>query len=285
MITRSSPNSSLQIRVHSPADTAVDPMPWRDARIKDCLCRTLSGVGHQLVCEGADIDIWIWGWTARAVDPEARHVFWAIGHPDMLQKNLPHLRRLNARNCSASKSFAEFLDSAGLASGWLPCPAPISPKIPYEPTHQVAFVGNSDQAKKRPCLVPVFKKFKSLVYGPWQDLATAGLIPWNQMHEPWNRALVVPYSHHRDMAVRVFVADAALDVIVNSEALLLSDKNEGRNHLGIPVPQWGSPKDLLDLVEYYCNNETERLLTAERCRTAASAMRSWAETTEVLARG
>ena len=83
--------------------------------------------------------------------------------------------------------------------------------------YDLAFVGNGNQEKNRQRLVPLFREYKTHLVGPgWPlGLAKGEWCRWEVMPRIWDSAKIVPYSHYNDMASNGFVAEAALDVIVN----------------------------------------------------------------------
>lgn len=256
--------------IHVPSDTARDSHLWRDSRIKEALSQELQKQGHFYSDLDPDVAIYLWGWIVKPIQPGCKNVLWVIGHPDLLQKHIEEIRMVQWSGvfCS-SRSYCRKLEKQGIPAEWMVCPGADRPPFTHKPEYDLAFVGNSDPAKGREALVPVFNRYKSNVVGPFPG-ASMPEINWRGMQEVFNSGRIVPYTHHKDMAREGFVADAVLDVAKNSGALVLCDSNPGVYDLNIPFPLWSSPEELYDQINHYLENEDLRLELVTRCRVAAS---------------
>lgn len=250
----------MRVAVHAPSDNAGDlhPWEWRDYWVKTRLGDALHDAGAQVVFGEADLDIWLWGWNPHVVPEDSHNVLWLISHPELLIAHGPIIRRAFQKVFCSSALFMDKLREIDMKAELLICPPPrrVLCATP-DPVYELTFVGNADPRKNRPALVPVLRNHKSMVYGKgWGVLLKekqwgGNYVAFQKLHEVWGNSAIVPYSHHIDMRQHGFVADSALDVIVNSEALLISDKNPGWEALGLPVPEWESTEDLERLVTQF----------------------------------
>ena len=191
--------------------------------------------------------------------------------PSLLQ------RIFNKVYCSSKSFIKDILEPAGVEAEWLVCPPPDRNGFGEvaEQDLELAFIGNADPAKDRNLLTPVFNNHKSGVYGGgWGELLEDGrflgdYLEWLKLPELWNRAKIVPYSTHRDMKEYGFVADACLDVMANSNALVLPDHNDGFEDLDVDAHTWGTADELEELVSSYLENDPARLLLAEQLQIQA----------------
>lgn len=265
------PNSkNASFSVNTPADIASDCLIWRDYHVKEALTQALQDRGYRYSHAAPDVTVWIWGWMVKPILPGSKHILWIIGHPTLLQKHLEELRAISwaAIYCS-SKSFCDKLAKQDIHAEWMVCPGADRPAFQHKPEFDLSFVGNADPAKQRDLLIPVFSRYKSNVVGPFPN-ASLPHISWEGMQEVYNSGKLLPYSHHKDMSEEGFVADAVLDVMKNSGALVISDVNSGFADLGIPVPQWSTSPELYNLIDRYLKDEKERLRLQTLCRVAAS---------------
>lgn len=180
----------------------------------------------------------------------------------------------------ASKPFAHRLRrDFGIDAHWLPCPAP--PREPAPPLlehrYDACFVGNADPNKDRGMINGFLRAHDSLVYGGgWKERLGAAdgwagpYIPWKDLHRAWSSARLVPYTEHSDMAREGFVADSALDTMVNSTALVLPRKNRGYEDLGLSVEQWDTPEQLRTLAEGFLLDECKRVDVAVKLKKQAA---------------
>ncbi|MHC4811754.1 MAG: CgeB family protein [Planctomycetota bacterium] len=260
----------MRLRINSPSDDYPGSQLWRDDQVRKALSTRLSARGHAMVTEDPEVDLWLCGWMVRTPDPAIKNIVWLMGHPDRFLEALPTLETLPLlRIFCASQTFAAQLAAKGLDAHDLPCPPPDRPRITYSPKYALAFVGNADPRKRRPMLRSCFNEFPSLVIGQgWGD-DYAEFTDWDGLHLAWNQARIVPYTHHMDMAREGFVAEAALDVMANSGALLLSDHNHGWENLGIPVPQWKTEAELRAMIVHYLEDERDRARLALECQEKA----------------
>lgn len=271
----------ITAKVHAPSDTAHFDWMWRDYWVKHCLSLALQEAGARVVTGDADLDIYLWGWTVRPINLQRPcTVIWVIGHPERLLTNVraaPALfrRTFSAVFCSSKAFCTKLAREHGLEAEWLVCPAPERPPTAYRPTVDLAFVGDANRRKNRHLLASVLNAHESVVWGQgWRELtpraARGDYIHWNQLPEVWSSARLVPYSHHQDMAAEGFVADAALDVAVNSEALVVPDFSEGlRDVFGASVRSWTSEQGLQALVRDLLN-DTRRAEVAASMRASAA---------------
>lgn len=268
-------------RIHAPSDTAPQPRFWRDARVKDQLSRAIQRVrGDIPQYEDADVEVYLWGWTTQEIDPSKVNVLWVIGHPDLLLSHSSELRNIPWRNVfCASKRFCSKVEAAlGVKNvEYLPCPAPYreSSPPPSRIEFDLSFIGNKDPAKNRHLMEKAFEEFPSLVYGPgWEELGRGEYIDWRDFPSVWNNSLITPYTHHKDMAREGFVADAALDAIVHSNALLISDFNRGFDDLGFDhIPNFdGEDYPLCEMIKHFKKNPSQRGDLVEKMREVA---REW----------
>jgi hypothetical protein len=182
----------------------------------------------------ADLDIWMWGWIETPINPSANNVIFVFGHPAMLLSTLTkqgqEMREAFTKWFVASDKFVEHLKAQfNIEADSIPLPAPPRPFTPYNPTFDLAHVGNIDYRKRRGMLAPHLNKYNSVVYGPgWASVINnsshkGDYIHWDWLGEVWNSAKIILHSAHEDMVEWGFTADSALDAIVNSEALVLAD--------------------------------------------------------------
>ncbi len=263
-------SNSNAFAVRAPSDGAIDSNLWRDSQVKDALMRELQLRGHTVSDVNPKVAIWLWGWIAKPILPTSKHILWVIGHPD---KILPHVEEISQISWAgifcASKSFSQILaDKISQPVEWLPCPGADRPPFSHKPEFDLAFVGNSDPAKNRGTLVPVFNRYSSNVVGNFPNATP--FVTWPGMQDVFNSGKVIPYTHHADMSREGFVADAVLDMMKNSGALVLSDVNSGFDDLGIPAAQWDTPEQLYKEIDFYLENEDARIEKVTRCRVAAA---------------
>jgi hypothetical protein len=261
----------MKFRVFTPSDGQPNEHIWRDAWVRSTLVEALKAEGADYSAEPVcDLNIYLHGWVNRPIDPKQNNVLWLIGHPDIFLEILEKQRRefLSAfsRIFCASLRFCEKLRREHkVEAEWLVCPPPPRGDCMYRPVHELAFVGNCDPAKSRPKLTGVLRAHDSVVYGAgWRKALNnshwrADYIDFAQLDQVWNSAQIVPYSTHEDMRREGFVADACLDAMANSGALVLPDHNSGFESLGIDaVKTWGEEEQLAELVRRYLFNEPER---------------------------
>ena len=274
------------VKVHANYQTArwVEPWTSRDYWLTHCLGEALKKEGGDLVYGDADIECYLWGWIERPVNGNLKNVLWIVGHPDMFlaayNKDRTAFQGAFVKVFCSSKRFCYRLKKEfGIDAEWLVCPAPNRPPCAYDPVRELAFVGNADPRKNRPALAPVLDSHDSLVYGGgWQALLKNGSFratytKFVNLPYIWNSARIVPYSHHEDMRREGFVADAALDVCVNSGALLLSDHNEGWYDLGLSdedMCTWTTSEKLKEEVKWLLVDEPDRERTALAMKKVAS---------------
>jgi hypothetical protein len=256
--------------INAPSDLAADSHIWRDAWVKEALTRALSSDGYEYSFTNPDINIWIWGWINRPILPGPSNILWIVGHPELLEKHLEEIRAITWRGifCS-SRSYTKKLKDQGIEVEFLLCPPPIRRSFTHKPSYEVAFVGNADPKKGRGSLIPVFSRYESHVIGNFPN-ANLHEISWDGMQEVWNSAKIVPYTHHIDMSREGFAAESAMDTMINSGALLLSDKNSGWEDLNIPAMQWSTEEELYEMINFYLKNEKERVKMVTKCRVAAA---------------
>ena len=262
------PKNAFAIR--APSDVAIDSHLWRDSRVKEALSQELQKRGHSYSHLDSDVVIWLWGWISRPILPGPKHILWVIGHPDPL---IPHIEEISQINWAgiycASKSFTKILaNKLSLPVEWLPCPGADRLPFSHKPEFNLAFVGNSDPGKGRDVLIPVFNRYSSNVVGNFPGATPS--ISWPGMQDIFNSGKIIPYTHHKDMSREGFVADAVLDMMKNSGALVLSDANSGVDDLSIPAAQWSTPEELYREINFYLGNEEARLAKVTRCRAAAA---------------
>ena len=261
-------NASFSI--NTPADSVSDCLLWRDYFVKEALTQALQDKGYRYSFTAPDVSIWVWGWISRPILPGPRHILWVIGHPDALMPHIEEISQISwAGIFCASKSFTKILaDRLGKPVEWLPCPGADRGSFSHKPMFELSFVGNSDPAKGRDTLVPVFNRYSSNVVGNFPNATP--FVSWPGMQDVFNSGKIIPYTHHKDMSREGFVADAALDMMKNSGALVLSDANSGFDDLSIPAAQWSTPEELYREIDFYLDNEEARLAKVTRCRVAAA---------------
>lgn len=276
----------IKFKLHSAHQTCKWPVPWttRDYWVAHTLGEMMTDSGGRIVYGDADIDIYLFGFINEDVNPNHNNILWVIGHPqnllDLLKRKPGIINRLFRHVFCSSVNFCERLQNEyDVDAKWLVAPPP--PRKGSDSSvcakYQLAFVGNADQNKSRHKLAPIFSEFQSIVYGArWGSLLPKSIwrgnyIPWEKLPEIWNSASIVPYSTHEDMRQEGFVADACLDAMTNSNALVLPDKNQGFGSLGLDTPQWETEEELRELVKYYLNDELNRRHLADNQKKAALA--------------
>jgi len=265
-------NREYSLAINAPSDLAADGHIWRDAWVKEALARALQWRGHSISYVNPDVSIWIWGWINRPILPGPKNILWVIGHPDLLQRHIEEISQISWTGifCSSLSYCAKLSQMLQRPVSYLVCPGPRRGPFVHKPEYDLAFVGNCDAAKGRDALIPVFNRHSSNVVGNFPN-ASLPSIAWHGIQEVWNSAMLIPYTHHKDMSREGFVADALLDAMMNSGALALSDTNPGLDQLTIDAPQWSSVEELYSLIDYYLKNPEDRLATSTRMRVAAAA--------------
>ena len=221
-------------KIHSVHLSPEWPAPWtsRDYWVAHELGEALHRAGARMVIGDADIDIWMWGWIETAVNPRDNNIMFVFGHPamlvDMLAERRDEMSDAFAKWFVASSKFSEHLkERFGLDTELALLPGPSRPSISYEPTYDLAHVGNIDPRKRRKVLATSLRSHSSIVYGRgWDSLLgrhAGDYVHWSKLGEVWNSARIVLHSAHVDMVRWGFTADAVLDAITNSEALVLAD--------------------------------------------------------------
>ena len=263
-------SKNVSFSINTPADTASDCLLWRDYFVKEALSSVLQGMGYRYSHTSPDVIVWLWGWISRPILPGSKHILWVIGHPDMLQTHIEEISQVQwAGVYSASLPYCEYLSNKlDREVEWLPCPGADRSPFIHKPEFDLSFVGNADPAKGRDILVPVFNRYSSNVVGNFPNATP--YVSWTAMQDVFNSAKIIPYTHHKDMSREGFVADAVLDMMKNSGALVLSDSNTGFDDLNIPAPQWSTPEGLYKEINFYLENEDARLERVTRCRTSAA---------------
>jgi hypothetical protein len=276
----------IKFKLHSAHQTSNWSAPWtsRDYWVAHTLGEVMTDSGGQIVYGDADIDIYLLGHINEKVNPKHNNILWVIGHPQnmlgLLARNPGIINRLFRHVFCSSVNFCERLQNEyDVDAKWLVAPPPPrkGPDSPVAAKYQLAFVGNADQNKSRHKLAPIFSEFQSIVYGSMWDsflqkpVWRGNYIPWERLPEIWNSASIVPYSTHEDMRQEGFVADACLDAMAHSNALVLPDRNKGFGSLGLETPQWETEEELRELVKYYLNDELNRRRLADNQKKGALA--------------
>ena len=263
-------SNNASFSINTPADMAVDAYYWRDYRLKEALSLALQSRGYTYSFTDPSLCVWLWGWIQRPILPGPGHILWVIGHPDFLQDHIEQVSQVQwARVYCASLPYCEKLSfQMDREVEWLPCPGADRPPFSHKGQYDLSFVGNADPSKGRDLLVPVFNKYSSNVVGNFPGATPH--ISWPGMQDVFNSGKIIPYTHHKDMSREGFVADAVLDMMKNSGALVLSDTNSGFDDLNIPAAQWSTPEELYKEIDFYLNDEDARLSKVTRCRGAAA---------------
>lgn len=275
----------ISFKIHSPHQTSGWSAPWqtRDYWVAHTLGEEMTSAGGRIVYGDSDIDIYLWGYINEDVNPLHNNILWVIGHPqnilDFLKEKPRIVTSVFRHIFCASKSFCERLrNEFNIDAKYLVLPAPTRPgcTVEYDAEFDIAFVGNADEDKGRRKLLPLLEDSNSVVYGgAWESLLTGTAchgkyIPWCELPNVWNSARIVPYSTYEDMRQGGFVADACLDAMVNSSALVLPDRNSGFEDLGVDAPQWDTEDELRDLVSYYLREASHRQQLSRHQGKAAS---------------
>jgi hypothetical protein len=227
-------------KIHSNADTAQFALPWcsRDYWVKHSLGVAMHAHGGKMTYGNANLDVWMWGWINKIVDPEATNVLWIIGHPQLFLNSIESFnssREFWKTVFCSSKRFCTLLKREhGIDAEWLVLPAPgpeARDRADHEPfdEHDLGFIGNADPAKSRGDVAKALQANDSAVYGPgWRGIVDkekikGDFLKWDNLPAFWDAAKIVPYSTHKDMRRQGFIADSVLDTMVNSHALVIPD--------------------------------------------------------------
>jgi O-antigen biosynthesis protein len=226
----------------------------------------------------ADVAVHLFGRSERRRRPSQVSALWVISHPDLVTDEL-----LTGQDLAlvASDAFAETL------RGRAACPvhafhqatdeARFRPR-PGGPAHELLFVGNSRKADREVVRELVLAGKDVAVYGAdWTpDLldpvhVRGTFVPNEDLAAYYAAATIVLNDHWPDMARGGFLSNRLYDAAA-SGAFVVSDRVEGIDaEFDAGVATYGSPAELVDLVERALASPQLRADAAARARSAVLA--------------
>lgn len=280
----------MRVAIHSPADTQVEAIQWRDARVKHELAEAVRAAGHDLCYDDEDVNIWIHGVFTKNFLPRRNHVAWIISHPRVwlnIIDTQPPLRRMFRHVFCASQRLVEATKLRGLEASYLPCPAPRrSPANNVGPfQYDLALIGNAAANKGRDKLRPLFEKYRSYVVGSgWDDIGAANVIQWKDIPAAINQAKLYIHTAYPDMRAWGIMPDNVLDAAANSRALVLHDSGSAAAEMKISSPDFHNAAELEGRIVSLLSDEPKRVLWESLQRETAQKYVGYEVAVEALCR-
>ncbi|MFH1135058.1 MAG: glycosyltransferase [Pseudomonadota bacterium] len=259
--------SRVKIKVKARSDNEPDPrvrLTWGDYWVKVELVRELELLGLEVVEDGHDVLLYLFGGPKKEISPHAYNLVWVYSHPD--QVTAENLRGFD-RVFSLSESFSRKLGDLGVPRVETMIAATSKKPTIVPLRYDVVFVGNArgSKADGRDIIGRLGRVDYNLkVWGTgWDKILPAahyGGPYWDyrELENLYAAAKISLSDHHADMAREGFVAARVFDVLA-SGGFVISDRNPGIDDIfGPAVPQYHSPEDLRELVEYYLGHDEER---------------------------
>ena len=269
----------LRLMIQSRSDREKDQalrVLWGDHWVKQELTLEFERLGLTVVHKEPDIVLHLFGSPPKRSCPSSTfNLVWLYSHPDQVTPdNLAGFDRIYC----ASPLFRPKLLAMGY-DGVRDMPActakrPVRSQVEYD----VIFLGNARGSRPdgRGIVRDLgdtnhnFKVWGNLWEGLLPDRYYGGRYwAYERLEYLYAAARITLNDHHPDMAREGFVSNKVFDILA-SGGFVLSDRNPGLGLLfGATVPQYETPEQLRDLVDFFLENDSAReKLRVEACQAA-----------------
>lgn len=273
----------MKIKIISLSDT-MQNINDGDYWVKKDLEVEFAKRGYSIVNNNADLDFYLFGLYSSAHHMSAKRRFcWVYSHPDLVgRKQWPEFAKQFEHIFVLSNSFIlseKFKNERNKTSVLFGASSKVfvsRKEIKYD----IIFVGSARHGKRLDAVRTLIKlnKYKICLVGIGWDKALGGLIknvdykPYVDNHllgDLFSQGLLSFYSAHEDMRLSGFVAVRILDIFRSSECLCISDENPGLKYMFRGIPTYRDEKDLINKIDWFLENPTERASAALKCREDA----------------
>ena len=271
----------MKIRVVSVSDI-TNNIKDGDYWVKRELEHEFMKRGYDIVSQGADLDFYLFGLYSYAYRMFApRRMCWVYSHPELtsnqqwitFEKQFEHIFVASPLMLQRY-AFKDRKDVSVLYGA--------SSKM-YEqrsdnPIYDIVFVGSMRAGKRLDVIRHLINQNKysiGLVGVGWGN-ALGDLI--NKINYRgdyidnimlgrfFNQGFVSIYSTQEDMRQAGMVAVRILDTFRSSDNLCIPDKNDGLQYIFREIPTYENEENLVDIIDFYLDNDKERELVQARCR-------------------
>jgi len=266
---------------------------WRDHWERKALVREFRKRGHVISDDIADVEILLYGSNNKKAmveaSPNRRKFCWVISHPDRaLQQRWDRFEYVWIR----SKYLADMFDipnKAVILGGTM---HKFKPRK-GEPTRDIVMLGNWKPPRPEVITMLVENGYKLGLAGDLEHYVPDYVLKQTEFLGPWlpNEKIIDFYNTGKlylrvcaqDMRQHGMIAQATLEVILNSETLLLHETNPGLIEVAQSIPTYDDfRKDLLPLIDKYLKmSQEERDTLVAVCREEASDRTSFNVVTEM----
>lgn len=219
--------------------------------------------------------------------PGQFNIMWNISHPDMISideyNEFDHV-------FVASDIWADHLKTKlnVPVESLIQCTDPelFYPERSCEYKHDLLFVGNSRNVFRKIVkdLLPTDKDFG--LYGNYWDqfvdkkYITGRHIPNTELHKAYSSCKVLLNDHWEDMAEKGFISNRLFDGLA-AGAFIISDEIQGaREIFGDVLVTYSNADELHDLIDYYLDNDLERVKKVEKGREIVLANHTFSKRAE-----
>lgn len=257
----------LKIRIKSGSDREPDDqrrLMWGDYWVKYELSMEFKRLGVTVVEKDEDALIHLFGTPTKNLSGKSYNVVWLYSHPDLVTaENLKPYDRIYCASPDFTEKLLEMrytnVETMYASTSKKPLAVPVE--------YDIVFVGNARTGKPegRTIIKDIGNTRHNLkVWGNlWEKILPEryyGGRYWDylQIERLYASALVTLNDHHKDMSREGFVSNKIFDILA-SGGFAISKYNKGINTIfRESVPQYMTPEDLRNLVDYYLENPKAR---------------------------
>jgi len=255
------------IKIYSPSDRdQLHGKWWGDYWAREHLHEAFGKRGWDISQDKADVSLLLRGSECFLSESPTKAI-WIYSHPHASE----HKKFLEEFNYvyTLSHKHARILEQIRPdVKVLLPATAKTYKKSDsLEKPYDIVIVGNSAKSRRVAIVKKLIatNKYKIGVVGSFwenhidQKYIIASYWENDKYSELFNQATLTIYTHADDMRDMDFVAIRVLDIIACSDCMIICDKNEGLEALGLgDIPQFANFEELESLADYYLSHPEER---------------------------
>lgn len=260
---------------------------WGDIYYAESLAKTIKGHGHNCVIhylnewnqsdEQVNVVIHIKGLSVYKLKKQNINVIWIINHPEL--HTIDELNQYDLVLCASQKYYDQIKYKLTVACHYLPQAAD---ENIFDERHNsnkkeidLLFVGNNYEFKNNRCRSIIDDIIKSnqdfnlhIIGNHWKGFVPdkflrSEFVEWMQLPQLYGSAKIVLNDHQETMRENGFINNRTYDLAIMN-AFQISNYVEGMDELGIET--YKNPKELIDKINFYLQNEDERIKKANQAK-------------------
>lgn len=215
--------------------------------------------------DNSDVVLVLRGLFEYKTNPNQINLMWNISHPDLITaKEYNTYDHVFIASEVFTKKLKKILKIP--VTSLLQCTDNniFYPNFSKKYKHELLFVGNSRGIFRQIIKDLVPTKRELGLYGrDWdtflpKSVLSGDYIPNNELNKAYSSCKILLNDHWEDMGKNGFISNRIFDGLA-CKAFIISDKIQGIGILKDSIVVYKNPENLKELIEYYINNEEERL--------------------------